>query len=198
MDISRSRILSLIDAQGLGVLGGDDYAPGVPVYAVAQGRGKGILLPGIPLAALGHIGLNIGDEGVIIPLSGAVAQHPGLFIQQKDVLVLVDDVQPGSAHFQVGVLLPGLFKKLVVYIKLQKVPGLQPGVPPGALAVELDALEADVLLQKSLRQQRHGLAHKAVQPLPGVVGADCQFLHYIPSCLSKFFLKTFDFLQYTI
>ena len=48
---------------GLGVLGGHDDAAGVAVDAVAQGRSKGVLVPGIPLLLLVEVGLNVGDEG---------------------------------------------------------------------------------------------------------------------------------------
>ena len=101
-----------------------------------------------------------------------MTQHAGLFVQQQDVFILIHDVQLGGAHLQVGVFLPGLFKELIVDVKLQNVPGGKAGVPLGSLAVALDALEADVFLQKRIRQQRHCLAHKAVQPLTGVVLTD--------------------------
>jgi hypothetical protein len=45
-----------------------------------------------------------------------VAQHAGLFVRQQDVLVLVDDVEPRRRDLQPGVVLRGLFKKLVVDI----------------------------------------------------------------------------------
>ena len=98
-----------------------------------------------------------------------MTQHAGLLVQQQDVLILIYDVQPGGAHLEVGVFFPGLFKKLIVDVKLQNIPGGETVIPLGALAVALDALEADVFLQKGIRQQRHRLAHKAVQPLAGVI-----------------------------
>ena len=41
--------LLIDDAQGLGIFGGDDDTAGVPVDAVAQGGGKGVLPLGVPL-----------------------------------------------------------------------------------------------------------------------------------------------------
>ena len=60
--------------QRLGVLRGDDDAAGVPVDPVAEGGGEGILLPGFPLPLLGQVGLDVGDEGVVVPNPGAVAE----------------------------------------------------------------------------------------------------------------------------
>ena len=61
------------DPQGFRVFRGDHDAAGVAVNAVAQGRGKGMLFFGPPFALLIGIRLNICDQGVIIPLPGAVA-----------------------------------------------------------------------------------------------------------------------------
>ena len=130
----------------------------------------------------------MGDEGVVVPDPGAVAEDAGLLVRQEDVLVLVDDAEPGRAHLEVRILLPGLLKKLVVDIELQQVPQLQAGVPLGALAVHLDALETDVLLQQALRQQGHRFSHEAVQPLAGVVGVYPQFFHKNKPRNSHFFV----------
>ena len=46
------------------------------------------------------------------------------FIDQQNVLVLIDDVQLGGGNRQVGVVLPGFIEKLVVDIKLQYVSGV--------------------------------------------------------------------------
>lgn len=86
--------LLVYDAQSLGVFGGDDYAAGVAVYAVAERGGEGVLLARAPLALLIGVGLDIGDEGVVIPLSRAVAEDARFLVREQDVLVLVDDVEP--------------------------------------------------------------------------------------------------------
>ena len=100
-----------------------------------------------------------GDYG---PDLAFVAQHAGLFVRQQDVFVLVDDAQLGIRHGEVGVVLPGLVKKLVVDIQLQDIALLQPGVPVDALAVALDALDADIFLRQGRRKQRNCLRKKAV------------------------------------
>ena len=97
-----------------GVLGGHDDAAGVPVDAVAQGGGEGMLVPGVPLPLLIEIGLDVGDEGVHLLVFVRVAEQAGGFVQQHQVLVLVDDLQPGLEHREKGVVLPGLVKELVV------------------------------------------------------------------------------------
>jgi len=79
------------DAQGLGVLGGHDDAAGVAVDAVAQGRSKGVLVPGIPLLLLVEVGLNVGDEGVHLFVLVRVAQQARPFVEQHQVFILIDD-----------------------------------------------------------------------------------------------------------
>ena len=101
----------------------------------------------------------------------------GLLVGQEDVLVLVDDVELGHGHGEIGVFSPGLVEEFVVDIELEHVALQEPGVPLGALAVDLDALEADIFLQQRRRQQRHGLGHKPVQPLARVVFAYGELFH---------------------
>ena len=102
------------NAQRLGVFRRDDDAAGVAVDAVAQRGGEGIFRLRVPLAGLAQVGLDVRDERVPAPLARAVAQHAGLFVRQQDVFVLVDDVEPRRCDLQPGVVLRGLFKKLVV------------------------------------------------------------------------------------
>ena len=47
----------------------------------------------------------------------------------------------------------------------------------GARAVDLDALEADVLLRQRGGQQGNGLEQKAVEPLVGVIFLDGELSH---------------------
>lgn len=58
--------------QGLGGLGRNNNASGVPVNAVAQSRGKGILPSGVPLPLLVEIRLNVVNKGpaVLGPIMG--------------------------------------------------------------------------------------------------------------------------------
>ena len=181
------------DAQRLGVLGGDDDAAGVAVDAVAQRGGEGVFLARPPFALLGEVGLDVGDERVVVPDARAVAQHARLFVGKEDVLVLVNDRKARRADLEVGVFLARLFKEFIVDIKLQHVAFVQVRIPFGALAVELDALEADVLLQQRFRQQGNGFPDKAVEPLAGVVFLYNQLFHDM-----SVRLKVFCFLHYTI
>ena len=72
-----------------GILGGNDDAAGVSVDAVAEGGGKGMLLLRTPFTLLRQIGLNVGNQGVVVPFAGTVTEHTGLLIGEKDVLILV-------------------------------------------------------------------------------------------------------------
>ena len=76
---------------------------------------------------------------------------------------------------------------------MQRVAELQARVTPGALAVELDALETDIFLQQRFRQQGNGFPDKTVEPLAGVVFLDNQLFHDM-----SVRLKVFCFLHYTI
>ena len=104
------------DAQRLGVFGGDDDAAGVAVDAVAKGRGKGVFPPGVPLPLLVEIGLDVVDEGIDLLRLVGVDHHAGALVHQQQILILVDDVQPGLEHCQEHVFLRGLVKELVIDI----------------------------------------------------------------------------------
>ena len=85
--------LLIDDAQGLGIFGGDDEASGVAVDAVAQGRGKGVLPPGVPLPFLVKVRLDVIDEGVDLLRLVGVDHQPRPFVQQHQVLILIYDIQ---------------------------------------------------------------------------------------------------------
>ena len=89
-------------------------AAGVAVDAVAQGRSKGVLVPGVPLLLLVEVGLDMGDEGAHLFVLVRVAQQARPFVEQHQVFILIDDVQVGLEDAQKGVLLPGLLEELVV------------------------------------------------------------------------------------
>ena len=167
--------------EGLGGLGGDDDAAGVPVDPVAEGGGKGVLHPGAPLPLLVEVGLNVVDEGVHLFRLVGVYHHAGRLVHQQQVLILIENVQPGLEEGEKGVLLGGLLKELVVDIELQHISHLEPGVPFGPLAVELDPLDADIFLRQVGGKQGHGLAHPAIQPLPGVIFSDGELPHSLSS-----------------
>ena len=173
------------DPQGLRVLGGDDDAPGVPVNAVAQGRGESVLPAGIPLLLLIEVSLDVVDQGV--DLLGLVGMaHKALpLVRQEQVFVLVNDGEAGLEDGEEAVFLRGLVEELVVDVELQHVPVLEPHVPLGALAVDLHPLEANVLLGQGRRQQGKGLPQEAVQPLSCVIFSDGDLPHgRLPPCRS--------------
>ena len=103
--------------------------------------------------------------------------HARRLVEQHEVLVLVNDVQAGRGDGEIDVLLVRRFKKLVVDVELQRIAFAQTVVPLGARAVDLDALEADVLLRERGGQQGNGLEQKAVEPLAGVIFVDDELSH---------------------
>ena len=166
------------DPQGLGGLRRDDDAAGVAVDAVAQGGGEGVLRPGVPFALCVEIGLDVVDEGLaVLRTVVGVDRQTGALVRQEDVGVLIYNIQFRRADLQIRVLRLRGVEKFVGDVELDRIALAEPVVPLGPLAVALDALEADVLLQQRLRQQRHRLAHKAVQALIRVVFPDLQFSH---------------------
>ena len=167
-------------AQRLGVLGRYDYAACVAVYAVAQRRGEGVLLTRPPIAALVRMGLDVGNERVVVPLARAVAEYARGLVAQYYIPVLIDDVELRHADLQVRIVLAGDLKELVVYIQAEHVALIQARVPLCALAVELYPLQTDILLQQALGQERHRLANEAVQPLVCVVFSNHYLFH---SCI---------------
>ena len=98
------------------------------------------------------------DERIdLLPLVG-VNDEPGWLVEQQNVLILVKDVQLWICDGEVDVLLARRFKELVVEVKLEPVALAQAVVALGAGSVDLDALEADVLLRQRGGQQGNGLA----------------------------------------
>ena len=59
-------------------------------------------------------------------LRSIVGMHrkTGALINQQNIFVLVDDVQPGGGHRQIGVILSGLVEEFVIDIQLQNVSGV--------------------------------------------------------------------------
>ena len=102
--------------QRLRIFCGDDNPSGVAVDAVAQRRGKGVLLLGVPLLFLVEVRLNMVDEGIDLLRFVCMDHHAGTLIHQQEIFVLVDNLQPGLKHGQEHVFLRGLVKKLIVDI----------------------------------------------------------------------------------
>ena len=102
------------DPQRLGVFGGDDDAAGIAVDPVAQGGGEGVFPFGIPLPLLIEVGLDVVDEGVDLLSLVGMDHQAGAFVRQQQVLVLIDDVQPGLEQGEEHVFLRGLVKELII------------------------------------------------------------------------------------
>ena len=103
------------NAQRLGVFCGDDDAACVAVDAVAQSRGKCVLLSRPPLALGIEIRLNVIDERfavfrAVVRMDGLT----GLLVDQQNIFVLIDDVQLRRGDGQIGVFFLRGIKKLIV------------------------------------------------------------------------------------
>ena len=84
-----------------------------------------MLLPGPPFPLLVQVGLDLIDEGpAVLRTVVGVNRQPRALVHQKNVFILVDDIQLGGSHRQVGIVLPGFIEELVVDIKLQYVSGV--------------------------------------------------------------------------
>ena len=84
----------------------------------------------------------MGDEGVDVFIRVRVAEQTRPLVADNELVILVDDVQAGLEDGEESVVLPGAVKELVVDVELQQVALHQAVVPLGALAVDLDPLEA--------------------------------------------------------
>ena len=96
------------------------------------------------------------DKGVHLFGFAGVDHHPGPLVRQKDVFVLIEDIQLRLEQGEEQVVLPGLLKKFVVDIDLEHVALRQPLVPLAPRTVALHPLDAYVLLQQRAGQQGHG------------------------------------------
>ena len=119
----------------------------------------------------------MGDEGVDLLMLVGVAEQAGALVEQQEVFIFIDDVQLGLKDGQKGVVLPWGLKELVVDVELQGVPLGEPDIPAGALAVDLDPLEADVFLGQGCGEEGESFGQPAVQALPGVISADGKGFH---------------------
>ena len=117
------------------------------------------------------------DERVdFLVLVGVDDQTCGL-IEQHDVFVLIDDLEPRRRDREIDILFTRRFKKLIVDVALQHVARAELLIPLGARTVDLDALQANVLLRKRGGEQGNGLAEKTVEPLIFVIFSDVKFPH---------------------
>ena len=66
----------------------------------------------------------VNEGSAVLRTVMGVHRQPRPLVHQQNVLILVDDVQLGGGHRQIGVVLPGLIEKFVVDVQLQNVPGI--------------------------------------------------------------------------
>ena len=136
-----------------------------------------MLLLWLPFAFLGKICLDVGDQGVVIPFSGTVAEYTGFLVGKKKILIFIKNTEPWFRYLQPGIVLSRRFKEFVVDIKRQYITGRKTQIPLGGLPIDLDALEADILLQKTVRQQGNCFGYKAVETLSGIVFTYGELFH---------------------
>ena len=134
------------DAQRLGGFRGDDDAAGVAVNAVAERRSERSRVLRVPRARLIEIRLNVGDERVGVALFVRVHDHARRLVCEQDILVLVDDGEARRLDAAERLFLAHGFEVFVVDVELEQVALGELARGLGALAVELDALEAQVLV----------------------------------------------------
>ena len=82
--------------------------------------------------------------------------HAGRLVREQNILVLVDDGEARRLDAAERLLLAHLFKVFVVDVELHPVALGEAAGSLGAFAVELDALEAQVLVHHAARQPRYG------------------------------------------
>ena len=145
------------NAQRLGGFRCDDDAAGVSVDAIAERRRERVFLPRPPFALGVQIGLNVVDERLtvfraVIRVDGL----SGLFVDEQNIFVLIDNIELRRVNREVGIFLLGGVKKLVVDVKLDRIAEMEPRIAFCSLAVYLNALEADVLLKQRSGEQRNG------------------------------------------
>ena len=171
------------NSQSFGSFGGDNDAAGVAVYSVAESGSEGVFLARSPFTLLVQIILNVGNEGVVIVGTRAVAEHAGFLIGQQDMLILVDYVYFGRGYLQVCVLLAGLFEKLVVYVKVENVTLAKTVFPLGAFSVDLYALYSYIFLAERGREQGNRLIEKAIKALTCVIFSYYKFFQFYSSLI---------------
>ena len=80
----------------------------------------------------------------------------GLFVDEQNVFVLIDNIELRYVNREVGVFLLGGVEKFVVDVKLDRIAEMEPRIAFCTLAVYLNALEADVFLKQRSGEQRNG------------------------------------------
>ena len=174
--------------QGGVALGSDDKALGAAVQPVANAGLEPVLAVGVVLAFLREVlGERIHEVGVAGAI--AVAEQVGGFIEDGNVLILVDDGHLGLA----GLLLrrfrrgrcPFRWKKLVVDVQLNEVPGLEAVFGGTLFAVDLDALIAEAFIEQTGGKIAGHALYKAGQAHSLVVSSGGKLFHKTSPLIQK-------------
>ena len=121
------------------------------------------------------------DQGASAVAVVGMDHLAGPLIHKKDVFVFIYDVQRGVGDGEKSVFRAGPLEKFVVDIQLHQVSLIKAHVALAALAVDLDPLQADILLQQGRRQQGHRFCNETVQALPSVIFPDENLFQTVPS-----------------
>ena len=136
---------------------------------------------GIVFALLGQV-LGKGIHQIGIAGAVAVAQQMGRLVQHRKIFVLVDDRHLGL----IGLLFGGSLlhrlcalgrEELVVDVQFDQIACAQAGIRLGALAVDLDALVAEALVQQTCGKIAGHALYKAGEPHTVVVGGRSVLFH---------------------
>ena len=184
------------DPQALRVFGGDHDTAGVAVDAVDERRRERLVRFGIIFAFFIQIVLHARHQRVKVIAFVLVHDHAGLFVEQQQIAVLIDDIELGRRLQKIIVLFLRRVKEFILNIERQLVALAQLVGDIAFFAVDFDTFFADIHIQHRLGHGLEALLQKLVQPLSRVVFSDHQCPHYLTAYLiiahyRRFFKHTF-------
>ena len=109
--------------------------------------------------------------------------HAGLFVEQEQVVVLIDDVELRRRLEKFVVLFFALLKELVLDKERQHVAFVHHILGTALFAVDLHAFFADIFVHQCFWHGTEPLLQELVQPLVAVVFADRQLSHEITASI---------------
>ena len=174
--------------QGGVALGRNDQPLGAAIQPVADAGLEAVFTVGVVLAFLREV-LSERIHEVGVAGAVAVAEQVGGFIEDGNVLILIDDGHLGLAGllfrcFRRG-LCPFRRKKLVVDVQLNEVPGLEAIFGGTLFAVDLDALIAEAFIEQTGGKIAGHALYKAGQAHSLVIGSGGKLFHKTESFDSK-------------
>ena len=168
-------------AQCGGVFGCNDYSAGVAVYAVAEGRRKGLLRCGIVFAFLTKICPQVHEKGVVSALVILMHEDARTLIYKNDVFILKNDAKFRLYAPQRAAVVLRRAEKFIADEKLYLIALGKHCVRLGTPAVQLYFFGPYRLVHKGLRHSLHRFGEELIKPLSRVVFAYCENFH----CLRK-------------